>query len=236
MEGIGEWSSFFLHKHTYYQLYNSCYFSPLPNSIPGDQQMSWREVEGEAWKEPLWSCCSFPDGCKGMSLWPRTQWPVQLSQCSWSRLFFPGLRKNGKKSKKKRQTEKKRSLPPHVPALPQAVQLTLLLPPGPQNSQAWAVRGHKVVCYSNKRMYNLRCLWPCCVPARYINRSQVKPGCLLALFLKIKPMCQALSIRSLAQGVYLVLESAKPDQWSGEKKQLLELYRLRKSPAKVDHH
>lgn len=107
MEGIGEWSSFFLHKHTYYQLYNSCYFSPLPNSILGDQQMSWREVEGEAWKEPLWSCCSFPDGCKGMSLWPRTQWPVQLSQCSWSRLFFPGLRKNGKKSKKKAPNRKK---------------------------------------------------------------------------------------------------------------------------------
>lgn len=76
---------------------------------------------------------------------------------------------------------------------------------------------------------------PCCVPSRYINRSQVKPGCLLAHFLKIKLMCQALSIRSLTQGIYLVSESAKPDQWSGEKKQLLELYRLRKSPAKVAH-
>lgn len=157
----------------------------------------WAEVR---WKERRGrGCYSFPHGRKGMSLWPplcpttaSTAEPVQLE--SSSRFFFPGFRTRKKDKKKEKKNLKKknpnplkmRSLTPHVPALPREVRLTLPLPPGLPNSRAWAVRGHEVVCYSNKRTYNLRCLWPCCVPARYINRSQVKPECLLANILKIK--------------------------------------------------
>lgn len=68
---------------------------------------------------------------------------VQLEDSS--RLLFPGS-----KPEKKNRKERLRILPPPVPVLPQVVQLTLPLFPGPQNSLGWAVLGHKVVCYSNK--------------------------------------------------------------------------------------
>lgn len=129
--------------------YKSCNFFPLLNSILGDQQMTCREVEEEVWNGLLLFSI-WMHRCELMALHTMagTAELVQLEDSS--RLLFPGSRP-GKKKKKIGKKERLRILPPHVPVLPQVVQLTLPLPPGPQNSLGWAVLGHKVLCYSNKR-------------------------------------------------------------------------------------
>lgn len=194
-------------------------------------------------KERSGRCCySIPYGCNGMSFWPHTH----NDQYSWARAagkfiqdILPQIENQKKElNKKKIKFKKYRRKEESASSCPSSL-------PGSSSyaaASSWPTGLRLGLCMGTEQhavQTNQCTIWdacgPCCVPSRYINRSQVKPGCLLAHFLKIKLMCQALSTRSLAQGVYLVSESAKPDQWSGEKKQLLELYRLRKSPAKVDH-
>lgn len=170
-----------------------------------------------------------------MSLWPH----IHNDQYSWAagefmQVILPQTESQKKTKKKRKYRGKKEDSASCCPSsLPGSSSYTAA-PSWPTGLRLGLCMGTEQYAVQTNQCITWDACGPCCVPSRDINRSQVKPGCLLAHFLKIKLMCQALSLRSLTQGFYLVSELAKPDQWSGEKKQLLELYRLRKSPAKVD--
>lgn len=107
---------------------------------------------------------------------------------SSSRIFFPGLRTTKKEEKKKTKTNINIIKEEYVSLCPS-------ISPGSSAYTAppsWPTDFSGLGCAWTqssmlfKRMHNLSCLWPFCVPARYINRSQVKPTCLIAHFWKIK--------------------------------------------------
>lgn len=131
-------------------------------------------------------CCYFPYGCIGVSLWPCTQWLVQLSQYSWR--IHPGysfLDQDQEKKKKNRKERKTENSASSCPSSSPGGSAYIASPSWPTKllglGCTWA---QSTMLF--KQTSNLRCLWPFYVPARYINRSQVKPGCLLANISKIK--------------------------------------------------
>lgn len=162
--------------------YKSCNFFPLLNSILGDQQMTCREVEEEVWNGLLLFSI-WMHRCELMALHTMagTAELVQLEDSS--RLLFPGSRPGKKKkNRKERKTENSAS---SCPSSSPGGSAYIASPSWPTKllglGCTWA---QSTMLF--KQTSNLRCLWPFYVPARYINRSQVKPGCLLANISKIK--------------------------------------------------